>query len=323
MIDRFSRRSVLVSAAAMLAACAAPVRTATYPSKPVRIVYPFPPGGSTEAAAKVLAARLAALWGSQVTAESIPGDLGEKAMREVARGDGHVLMVGSWLTNVYGVAVRRANTPFEYMREIVPVARFLEQPWVFVVATSNPSNSVREVFDAARRSGGKVMTGADFPFPPGTDLDAIAIQRATGVEVVRVPTTGGATGILADLAAGKTQYTYLNPILATQAARDGRVKPLAVSGTQRLAAIPQLPTLEEAGLPGAGIPNWHGVFAPRTMKSSDLSALHAAVQQALGGTEAAGEFAKIHGRAAISASPEVFARELEREAAPFPAVRAR
>lgn len=316
MIDT-ARRTFILGSVATLAACATAVSKKSYPARAVRLVIPFPPGGSTEVAAKILAERLQIIWGVPVTVDPKPGNVGENAMREVAGGDGHTLLVGSWLTNVYGVAIRRSQTDFAYVREIVPVTRFLEQPWVFVVTPGNPASSARELFENAKRSGGTIATGADFPFPPGTDIDGAAIERATGVQVMRVPTTAGATGILADLSSGKTQYAYLNPIIATQAIREGKLRPLAIVGPRRMAAFPAVPTLAEAGLPQAGIPNWHGVFAPATMPAGDLAALHAAIVRALDTPEVASEFSKVHGTVVLSESPMSFAAEMQGEAAPF------
>jgi tripartite-type tricarboxylate transporter receptor subunit TctC len=286
--------------------------TERYPERSVRIVVPFPPGGSTDFAAKAIAPHLQASLGQVVVVDSVVGDRGVAALRELASADPHTLMVGSVNTNAITPVFFRTTLGFDYRRAVTPVSRLSDFPSLLVVRASAPATTLDDFLAAAKRSRRSIRNGTDWigSYP---DIDALMLARAAGVGVTNVELPGGADGLLDALVADRVDMLFLNARTAGAAIRVGTVKALAVVGDARLDVLPGVPTLGECGFAGIGTLHWQGLFAPGTTPAPVVQRLHHAVLDALGRDEARRVFERAGGRATPSASPERFATELDAE----------
>lgn len=297
-----------------LGAVAVSAQAAGYPEKPVRIVVPFPPGGSTDFTARVAAEQLQKILGQPFVVENKVGNFGINAIQELVNADGYTLMVGSVITNSVTPVLFRKKMSFDYDRAIMPVSRLVAFPWLFVTRTAHPANTLKDFLEDARRSGRKLKVGNDW-VGSTLDFDALALSKLTGIEMASTPSPGGALGILADVAAGNTDWTFLNPVTGAAAITEGKVKALAVTGPSRLAGFPDVPTMEESGFKGVGTSNWQGLFAPGGTSAHIVRTVHAAAVKAMHSEEARAAFAKGSGLARASASPDQFAAEIREEMA--------
>lgn len=284
-----------------------------YPGRAVRLLVPFPPGGSTEFTALTVARPLQEILGQPFIVEHRVGNAGLAALRELVHADAYTLMVGSVNTN--GIApVVRHRIDFDYDAAIVPVSRLAEFPSVLVTGSSARATTLPELIATARAARATVRNGTDWigSYP---DIDAVLLGRVAGFAVVNLPQAGGAEGLLAALINGELDMLFLNARTAGMAAGAGQVKPLAVTGPTRLAGFPDVPTLEELGFPGIGTRHWHGLFASSRMPGEIVGLLYGAVTRALNDDEIRARFERAGARVSPSASARQFAEELHEERA--------
>jgi tripartite-type tricarboxylate transporter receptor subunit TctC len=293
-------------------ACASPA-SAKYPDKPIRLVIPFPPGGSTGYAAKVLAGELEKILGQPVTLDVKPGNYGINAIGElIGQSDGYTLMVGSVITNSMTPVMHRQDIKFDYDSEIMPVTRLVDFPSVLMVSPSVSENNVKDFLASLKRGSGKLTLGTDF-IGTFVDVDTIMLAKTAGLKVSYHPNPNGAVGVLADLVAGKSNVALLN--VATATANVGKFKPLAVTGPRRLANFPDVPTMTEAGYAGIGTSNWQGLFVSRHTPADIVQLLHEAAVKAMNSPEAKAAFDKVNATITISETSIKFASEIKGEMA--------
>ena len=233
----------------------------TFPSRPIRMIVPFPPAGITDLSARLVAEGLRAKFNQPAIVENKPGANGVIGLREMlkAEPDGYTLMAGTVGNLVIGYAIE-ASPPFDALRDVVPIAGTAEYATAMVVNKAMPVNTVAELVDYARARPGKLTFGST-----GTGaLDYLAVElfmRATGVSLVHVPYRGGPAA-LNDLMGGSIDLLIeVFPVVMEQI-RSGLVKGLAVSSPYRLPAVANLPTFKEAGVAGVELTGWLGVYGP-------------------------------------------------------------
>jgi len=233
----------------------------TFPSRPIRMIVPFPPAGITDLSARLVAEGLRAKFNQPVIVENKPGANGVIGLREMlkAEPDGYTLMAGTVGNLVIGYAIE-ASPPFDALRDVVPIAGTAEYATAMVVNKAMPVNTVAELVDYARARPGKLTFGST-----GTGaLDYLAVElfmRATGVSLVHVPYRGGPAA-LNDLMGGSIDLLIeVFPVVMEQI-KSGLVKGLAVSSPYRLPAVANLPTFKEAGVAGVELTGWLGVYGP-------------------------------------------------------------
>jgi len=233
----------------------------TFPSRPIRMIVPFPPAGITDLSARLVAEGLRAKFNQPVIVENKPGANGVIGLREMlkAEPDGYTLMAGTVGNLVIGYAIE-ASPPFDALRDVVPIAGTAEYATAMVVNKAMPVNTVAELVDYARARPGKLTFGST-----GTGaLDYLAVElfmRATGVSLVHVPYRGGPAA-LHDLMGGSIDLLIeVFPVVMEQI-KSGLVKGLAVSSPYRLPAVANLPTFKEAGVAGVELTGWLGVYGP-------------------------------------------------------------
>ena len=287
--------------------------SAKYPEKPIRLVIPFPPGGSTGYAAKVLAEELQKILGQPVTLDVKPGNFGINAIQElVGQSDGYTLMVGSVITNSMTPVMHRQDIKFDYDKEIMPITRLADFPSVVMVSPSALADTVKDFLASLKKGSGKLTLGTDF-IGTFVDVDTIMLAKTADLKVSYHPNPNGAIGVLADLVAGKSNIALLN--VATATANMGKFKPLAVTGARRLPNFPDVPTMTEAGYVGIGTSNWQGLFASRHTAADVVQLLHQAAVKAMNSPEAKAAFDKVNAAVTTSETPVMFATEIKGEMA--------
>ena len=287
---------------------------AGYPDRPVRVLVPLPPGGSTEFAARTVAPEMAKILGRPFVLEQKEGERGIVALRELARADPYTLMVGSVNINSIVPVLFARELGFDAGTAITAVSKLTEFPSLLVVNASVPARTLAEFLDYAKRTWGKVRNGTDWigSYP---DIDGMFLARAARIDLVNVPEPGGADCLLAALAGGKIDMVFLNARTSGRGIQAGAIKPLAVAGPVRLAGFPDVPTMGEAGFEGIGTPHWQGLFAPGGTPAEIVGLLHRTVVQALTVPAVRAAFETVDVRVTPSASPAQFAAEIRAEQA--------
>ena len=251
--------------ALLMVLCGALMSTAaaaqTYPSRPIRLIVPFPPAGITDLSTRLVAEGLRARLNQPVIVENKPGANGTIGPREMlkAEPDGYTLVAGTVGNVVIGYAME-ANPPFDALRDFVPIAGTAEYATAMVVNNKTPVKSVAEFVDYAKARPRKLTFGST-----GTAaLDYLAVElfmRATGTQMVHVPYRGGPAA-LNDLMGGSIDLLIeVFPVVMEQI-KSGAIRGLAVSSPYRLPAVADLPTFREAGVPGVELTGWLGIYGP-------------------------------------------------------------
>jgi len=250
----------LSAALLALAACAALAQP--YPSRPVRLVIPFPPGGNTDASARVIAQALQERLGQAVVPENRPGAASRIAMEHVAKSapDGYTLMYASTTFATNTALFGEAGLPFNVQRDFAPVAHVAYYPYTIMVRSSLGVNSLQELIARAKQNPGKIVAGTLL----GGTMPNLALElfkRRMGVDFLAVPYKG--TGpALTDLIADRIDVYFEGRIVAEGHIKAGKVKVLALGWPVRSPNSPDIPTFGEAGYPGFEATAWFGVAAP-------------------------------------------------------------
>jgi tripartite-type tricarboxylate transporter receptor subunit TctC len=302
-----SRRALLLFASGAACATAAlPLRAATWPNKPLRIVLPFPGGGTSDQVARLLADKLAAALGQPVLVESKPGANGIIASDIVARaGDGHTLLFAS--AAHASNATLYPKLPYDSARDFAPVALVVAPgPMVIVAHPSLPATTVPELIAAARREPGKI-TYASAGIGNTLHLAGEMFSQMAGVQMLHVPYKGAAPA-LNDLLGGQVQLMFNSALVVAPHVKDGKLKLIAQTGLRRSASLPSaLPTVAESGLPGFEVTGWFGLFAPASMPAEAQQRLNAQVQRAMATPEAREKLALLGSPEPPMLSPAAFA----------------
>ena len=239
---------------------ATPVAAQTYPSKPIRMIVPFAPGGGTDILARIIGQQLAEAWGHPVNVENRAGASGNLGTELVARSapDGHTLVMA---INTHAVnATLYSKLPFDPLKDFIPVILAATTANILVVHPSVPANSVQELIALAKAQPGK-LNYASGGSGTTSHLAAELFKTMAGVEMVHVPYKGGGAAYT-DLIAGQVQLYFVGIPGTVQYLKAGRLRALGVTTPRRSPAAPEVPTIAEAGLPGFSATTWWGILAP-------------------------------------------------------------
>ena len=247
-----------------------------YPSRPIRLLIPFPPAGITDLSGRLVAEGLRAKLGQPVIVENKPGANGVLGLRELlkAEPDGYTLMVGNLGSLVINYAID-TKASFDPMKDVVPIAGTSEYPTAMVVNNKMPVNSVKEFIAYAKERPGKLTFGSTGVGAMDYLAGELLMQKG-GISMVHVPYRGGPLA-LNDLIGGQIDTIIeVYPVVMEQI-RSGAIKGLAVSSATRLPSVPDLPTFEEAGVPGIVLTGWLGIYGPPKMPDDVRAKLGAAI----------------------------------------------
>lgn len=296
----FSRRLLLATVGSGLAA---PVLA--QPSRTIRIVVPFAPGGNTDIVARAIAERLGPVLGTQVIVDNRSGAGGAVGVEAVARSapDGTTL-----LFHTAAVAIEpslRHDLNYDVRRDLAPVTQIAETPFLFMVSNALPARSVAELIAHAKANPGAINYGTAGVGSSGHLALADFAARA-GVQMTHVPYRGAAP-YLAALQANEVQLVMDPASTAKPLAEAGRIRGFATSTAERAPAWPELPTVSESGLPGYSVNIWHGVFAPGQTPMPVVARLNAALREVMA-AEAMRGWADRLGFRIVTSDPESFSR---------------
>ncbi len=276
---QFSSRHSVALAALLLAGGA---QAQSYPVKPVRMVVAYPAGGSIDIVARLVGQKLAEGFGQQFVIENRAGASGNIGTDYVAKAapDGYTLLMGSAAALASNVNLY-AKLPFDPLRDFAPVILIVNQPNVLVLHPSVPAKTVKEFIALARSRPGKLNYGTS-----GTGssqhMSGELFIMMTGINMVHVPYKGGAPA-LNDLVGGQVDLMFETVPTAMQFVHAGRLRALAVTSLRRSSMMPDVPTVEEAGLPGYELRGWIGLLAPAGTPKEIVARLHGEALKAIGG----------------------------------------
>jgi tripartite-type tricarboxylate transporter receptor subunit TctC len=279
------RISVTLLAAAGLAfALAQAGAQDKFPSKPVKILVPYAPGGATDIVARIVAEPMRQSLGQSFVVENKPGAFGILAIEEMARArpDGYTIQVGNVSTNAITPVIFTSKFKVNYDRDVAPVTNLIDVPAFLVVTTTNFAvKDVKELVEYAKKNPGKLRYGTvGAGSYPHFDMAYFA-KRAGDLDMIAIHNKAGASGVINDMITGDTQASFLNVASTAAQVRAGKLKPIAVVNRERLAAYPDVPTMAEVGLPDVGTVAWNAMFAPAGTPKPVLETLHKAAVEAL------------------------------------------
>jgi tripartite-type tricarboxylate transporter receptor subunit TctC len=311
---RIGRRAALGAAASLLCLGAAGAQAQAWPTKPITLVVPFPPGGTTDVLARALAERLTPALGQTVIVESKPGAGATLGADYVAksRPDGTMLLVGAVHHTIASSVYKKL--PYDFQRDFAPITTIAMVPNVLAVNAASPVKSVAELVTAAKSSKDRLAYGSN---GNGTAQHLIGtqFQNQTGVELLHVPYKGSGP-LTTDLLGGQIAMSFdtITPVLPHIKA--GKLRPLAVTTARRSSALPDVPTLAESGLKDFAIGTWFGVLAPAATPKDIVARLNAEMVKVIQSPEFRKRMDEI-GAEPIGDSAEQMARTIRDETAKF------
>ena len=283
-----------------------------FPAKPIHMVVAFPPGGSTDLAARALGEKLAAAFGQPVVIDNKPGASGNIGAEAVAKSapDGHTLLMAA--TSFATAPAFFQKLGWDPVRDFAPVSLVATVPIIVVVNPSVPAKSTRELIAYSKANPGKLNLAS-----PGaatlTRLSGEMFKQAAGVDWVTVHYKGGPPAV-ADLLGGQSQVMFANISDVITMVKAGRLRAIAVTTARRSAVAPELPTLSESGLPGFDASTWQAVFAPAGTPRQIVQRLNAEIVKAMAAPEMKDKFLTF-GTDAATSTPEELGRYLASEVA--------
>ena len=275
-----TRRQLLGSTAALAPLAALPASAQErYPARPVTLVVSYPPGGQNDITARVVAQGMGDNWGSQVIVDNKAGASGAIGAQLVARAapDGYTLLLLA--INHTILPALRASMPYDVMRDFAPVSLVASFPIVLVVNPSLPIHSVAEFIAYAKANPGRVSFGSS-GVGGGEHLAGELFCNQAGIKLLHVPYKGSAPAIT-DLLGGQIQAMFCAAPGALPNIQSGKLRPLGISSRQRSAILPDVPTIDEAGVPGYASNSWVGIVAPAGTPEAVVERINANLQQTL------------------------------------------
>jgi tripartite-type tricarboxylate transporter receptor subunit TctC len=249
-----------------------------YPSQPIRIIVPFPPGGSVDPLARLVGQKLAESWGQQVIVDNRPGGnsiIGTQVAVK-SKPDGYTLL---YVTGTHVINANLLVTPYDAINDFAAVATLINTELLLVVHPSLPVTTLQEFIAFAKARPGE-LNYASSGTGTSIHLKTELFSQAAGVRMNHVPYKGAAPAVT-DLIGGRVQLVFQVPMVVIQHVNSGKLRGIAVSGAKRLLALPQVPTLTEAGLSGVNMNNWNGILAPAGTPKDIIDKLNAEIARIL------------------------------------------
>lgn len=259
--------------------CISTATAQVYPTRPVTLVVPFAAGGPTDTIARIMAERMGKALGQTVVVENSTGAAGSIGVGRVARAvpDGYTIGIGHWSTHVVNGAVYQL--PYDLLKDFEPVAMIANNPQLIVTKTTVPAKNLTELVAWVKANQDKVSVGTA-GVGSASHVGGIYFQDIIGAKLLFVPYRGAAPA-MQDLMAGQVDLMLDQAANSLPWVRSGKVRAYAVTAKTRLPAAPEIPTVDEAGLPGLYIAIWHAIWVPRGTPKPVVAKLNAAIVDAL------------------------------------------
>ena len=279
----------------------------TYPTKPVKMIIPFAPGGASDFVGRIIQPRMGELLGQQIVIENRAGASGNIGLEAAARAapDGYTIYLG----NVGTVAINPGvfkSLAVKPTQDFISVTQIVDVPGVLVAHPSFPPNSIKEMIAYAKANPGKINFAS-----PGSGsqnrLEMELVRKAEGLDMVHVPYKGGAGPAVSGLIGGETHMMFTTVSSALTQIKSGRLKALVVVTPQRLAALPEVPTMIESGYPESRSGSWQGIFVPAGTPQPIVQRLYDVMMQTMKSPEVVERLAKGGVEVVTSPSPAAFA----------------
>jgi len=273
------RRFLNLAIAAALPAASKSATAEAYPSRPITMIVPVPAGGQMDSIARIVAERMRTPLSQPIIVDNATGASGTIGVGRVARAtaDGYTLLYGVWATQVVNGAVYAL--PYDLIGDFEPIALTSITPWLIAAKYSVPANDLLALIEWLKANPDRVSAGTSGAGGPG-HIGGVLFQKLSGTHFQFVPYRG-MTPAMQDLVSGQIDLMIADPASAIPQFRANRVKIFAVTANSRLGAAPDIPTVDEAGLPGFYLAPWHGIWAPKGTARSIVEKLNAAVVDAL------------------------------------------
>lgn len=279
---------------------------ASFPTKPVRLIIPYAPGGATDITARQLQTKISDLWGQPVIVDNRPGASGNIALELAARSapDGYTLFVGNVSTNAINETTF-SSLKIKPSRDLTGVTNLIQLPHLWVVNPAVPASTLKELVAHVKKSGARYNYGSAgvgaYPH-----LDAVRFLKVAGIEMTHVPYKGGAGQMIPAIMGNEVQFMFINMASSLPHIRTGRIKPLAITTAERRPELPKVPTTAESGFPGIGTNAWNGLFAPARIPGPLLNRIHADVVKVMESPEMRASLSKVFMAVVVNRSPEEF-----------------
>jgi len=308
-----SRAVLVICIAASAGSAWAQPSAGDFPSRPIRIVTGYSPGGTTDILSRVLGVHLLQSMGQQVIVDNRPGAAAQTGSLIVARAnpDGYTLLMtpsGSHTVN----ASLYSKLPYDTVKDFAPVAMVAWVTNVVVAASVSPVNSLQELIALAKAKPGQ-LTYASAGNGTLTHLSGEMLKSLTGINLMHVPYKGGGQALVA-IAANETSIMFGSLPSATPFLQSKRIKALAVTSPKRASAFPDVPTVAEAGLPGIGVMEWYGVLAPGATPRPIIEKLNAEIGRVMSKPEVQSRLGEL-GADWVVMSPREFGKQVEADIA--------
>jgi tripartite-type tricarboxylate transporter receptor subunit TctC len=305
-IDRRGASLALLS----LTVPAAWAQAGAYPSRPVKLIVPTPPGGGADALARLVGKKLGDLLGQPVVIENRAGAAGNLAAEQVARmaPDGYTIFVGAIAMAVSPALYKQIN--YDFNKDFTPLTQGVLMSNVLVAHPSLPANNVRELMALAKAQPGTIAYASSGTATSG-HLAGELFALAAGVKMLHVPYKGGGPA-MNDVLAGVVPISFASPPSAMAFIKSGRLKALGVTTTYRQSALPQVPTIDESGLPGFSANNWYCFLAPLGLPKDIAAMLSRDLRKVLSEPDTAAALA-VHGMDPAPGTPEELAAFMKSE----------
>ena len=277
----------------MLGAALASGRAAaqTFPSKQITLVVPFTAGGPTDTLARILAERMSRTLGQTVIVDNTTGAAGTIGVARVVRAapDGYTLGIGHWSTHVVNPAIY--PLPFDILEDLEPLASIATNPQLLVSRKDLPATDLKSLIEWAKANSDKVTAGTA-GVGSASHIGGLYFEQKTGARLRFIPYRGAGPA-LQDLVAGQIDIMFDQAANSIPQVQAGKIKAFAVTAKERLKAMPDIPTVDEAGLPGLYIAVWHGLWAPKGTPKDVTARLTAAILEALADPQVREKFAAL------------------------------
>lgn len=260
MVKLFTAVTRMFAAGLLMALAGAAAAQQDYPIKPIRIVVPYPPGGSNDYLARLYGPKLTEILGPQILVDNRGGGntiIGNDVVAKSAP-DGYTLLLAG--SAQIAIPHLYRSIPYDTINDFAPIAGIARSEFILTVHPSLPVRTVRDLIDLAKKRPG-ALDYASSSTGGATHLAAVLFEMLAGVRMQQVPYKGGGPA-MADLVGGHVQLAFANPAGVMPFVKAGRVRAIAVTGDKRLEALPQIPTFAESGLPGLALRNWYAITAP-------------------------------------------------------------